>query len=321
MASQWQELASLEPASRPSESIYNHCDRLPYLPFLKKSGHLGMGLESFPIEEWIEIDANFEHHLQTKAQLLSSRHRDVFAALPATTSAQAEVLSLLTRHLLVHCPTVYQPLNDGIRNLKTQETWQFADFAQAPLDLAGRLVQEDLCLLLPADAGYYLAAASVCFPLRWRLCDKMGQPMGHIHQRVPGYAKKLKRPVDNVFARLREGFPGLRFNWSVVDSSELFLGDDKFATVGDRAITAGNAGQMLWLRVERQTIRRLPVSQGILFTIRTHVYSLGAVAEMADVAARLGQAIRALEPEMQAYKNLLPFRGALLGYLGERAAG
>lgn len=290
----------------------------PYLPFMENQSHSAMGLKALSLEKWLEIDEEFIFHLQCKAQLLTNRYEDVFVALPGTQAAQEEVLQLLTEHLTTHFPEIYQPLDRGIYNLKTQESWGFGTFADAPLDLAGRLVQEDLCLLLPHERGYRLSAASVCFPLRWRLREKLGQPMGQIHQRVPDYTQKLEQPVDKVFARLREKFPGLRFNWSIVDSPDLFLEQDKLVTTFNAAITAENAGQALWLRVERQTLRRLPINQGILFTIRTHIYPLEQIAAMPQVARQLIQAVQSLQPAMQVYKNLLPFRDALLRYLHQK---
>ncbi|MGF1521405.1 MAG: DUF3445 domain-containing protein [Leptolyngbyaceae cyanobacterium] len=287
----------------------------PYLPFMENKSHSTMGLQALSLENWLEIDGEFIPHLRCKKQLLTHRPQDVFAALPGTQAAQKEVLYLLTRHLLKYFPKIYQSLDRGIQNLKTQEAWELAAFAEAPLDLAGRLVQEDLCLLLPQERGYRLAAASVCFPLRWSLRTKLGQPIGQIHQRVPDYSQRLEQPVDNVFARLREEFPALRFNWSIVDSPDLFLGQDKLVTTFNTAITAENAGQTLWLRVERQTLRRLPISQGVLFTIRTHIYPLEQIADSPQVATQLAQAVQSLKPEMQVYKNLLPFREALLSYL------
>lgn len=286
-----------------------------YLPFIKTKGHPTVGLKSLALQDWIEIDDDFVAQLNHKTGLLAHHHADVFVALEQTEAAQKEVLQRLTAHLFKHFPSIYQPLDQGICNLQTGQVWQFSDFANAPLDLAGRLVQEDLCLLLPGEAGYVLSAASVCFPLRWCLRGKLGLPMGQIHQRVPTYSQKLARPVDNIFARLRDDFPGLRFNWSIVDSPELHLSQDKLVTEFDPAITADNAGQSLWLRVERQTIRRLPESGGVLFTIHTYIYPLEQVTAVPAVAAQLEQAVQSLMPDMQVYKNLLPFRAALLSYL------
>lgn len=286
-----------------------------YLPFMETTRHPAIGLKPLAMEHWIEIDEHFVADLNCKDELLAHHHRDVFVAMPDTQSAQMEVLQTLTTHLLAYFPSVYRSLNQGIYNLKTGQMFTVEEFTDAPLDLAGRLVQEDLCVLQSGERGYILSAASVCFPLRWKLREKLGQPIGLIHQRVPGYAQKLERPVDNVFERLRDGFPALRFNWSIVDSPALYLDQDKLATAFNGAITVETAGEALWLRVERQTLRRLPLSGAVLFTIRTYIYPLEQVAADAAVAATLAHAIQNLMPDMQVYKNLLPFRQALLDYL------
>jgi len=288
-----------------------------HLPFMNAAAYPTLGLKPLPQSKWLDIDEEFESELRCKAQLLAQRHRDVFAALPGSEAAQTEALHMLSDHLLTHFPDRYEGSDQGI-TLKPKQHWAFSEFESAPLDLAGRLVQEDLCILLPGLAGYELVAASVCFPLRWNLSEKLGQPLGQIHQRVPTYGKRLEQPVDHVFARLRAGYPGLRFNWTIVDSPDLFLDQEKLITQFSPEITATNAGQTLWLRVERQTIRRLPVSGGVLFTIRTYVYPLEQVTQDSEVSAELSHAIAELIPEMQKYKNLLPFRAALLEYLSKQ---
>jgi hypothetical protein len=106
-----------------------------------------------------------------------------------------------------------------------------------------------------------------------------------------------------------------RLNWSLLDDPALFQPGGKWRTGGDTAITPQNAGSHVFLRVERQTLRRLPVSQAILFGIRVHVYPLDRVIVSSDHAAALADAVRALPSEMQHYKSLLPFRDALLWWL------
>ncbi|MGB3494645.1 MAG: DUF3445 domain-containing protein [Elainellaceae cyanobacterium] len=289
-----------------------------YLPFMDTAARPTLGLKPLPHQDWIDIDEDFDPYLRRKAELLAQRYDDVFVARSGSEAAQAEALNLIVEHLLTYFPGRYEKSDQAI-TLNLDQHWSFAAFDSAPLDLAARLVQEDLCILLPGATGYELAAASVCFPLRWNLPEKLGQPLGHIHQHVPTYGDRLERPVDNVFSRLRDGYPGLRFNWTIVDSPELFLNQEKSITQFAPEITATNAGQKLWLRVERQTICRLPMSGGVLFTIRTYVYPLERVVQEPAVASGLATAVTQLMPEMQKYKNLLPFRSALLDYLAERS--
>lgn len=274
-----------------------------------------MGLKPLQLPDWIEIDAAFAEQLRLKQTLLSQRYDDVFVHLPGSEAAQQEVLQLLIAHLLHYFPQHYQQQGHALHNRMTDQQWCIADFAAHPLDLAGRLVQEDLCLMLPIENQYVLAAASVCFPSRWSLQEKFGQPIADIHQHVPGYAEALERPVNHFFDRLKPEYPGYRLNWGIVDSPSLFLDQHKGNTAPDLTITPENAGERLWLRVERQTLRRLPVSNGVLFTIRTYVHALSQLMDNPGVAYSLKLAVQQIPTAMQIYKNLLPVRSALISYL------
>ncbi|HEY9644259.1 MAG TPA: DUF3445 domain-containing protein [Coleofasciculaceae cyanobacterium] len=288
------------------------------LPFANGSWRLAIGLKPLALADWIQIGEDHVEQLQVKQQLLRDRPTEVFASLPGSATAQQEVLDLLIPHLLHYFPQHYQQQGDRIINRQTEQHWRIADFAANPLDLAGRLVQEDLCVMLPSDRGYLLSAASVCFPSRWRLHEKLGKPTTQIHQPIPGYAEKLAHPVDQFFDRLKPDYPVYRLNWSIADSPDLFLVEGSSAL--NPEITAENAGDRLWVRVERQTLRRLP-SNGILFTIRTHRYSVSEIVADPQVAQGLADAIKAMPTAMQRYKSLISIQPALLAYLDRRATG
>jgi hypothetical protein len=84
-------------------------------------------------------------------------------------------------------------------------------------------------------------------------------------------------------------------------------------------VDAGNAGEALFVRVERQTLSRLPRTGAILFTIHTRSRPLAAVAGEPGRARRLLDAVRTMPPEMARYKGIAPLRDALAGYLEPRA--
>src|SRR5260221_11991866 len=180
-------------------------DGAPYLPFEGGRFRLAMGLMPLPSAEWIEIDDRFSADLAAKHALLQARHADVFAALPESHAASAELLALLARHLPQHHPGVFRRAGDHLVNRATAETWDVAQPTLHPLDLAGLLLQEDLCLLLSDGGPYRLVAASLCSPARWRLADKIGQPLGPIHDPVPGYGAKPAAPAHRFFALLKPG--------------------------------------------------------------------------------------------------------------------
>jgi hypothetical protein len=291
-----------------------------YLPFADRQWRMSMGLKALNAKDWIEIDEHFAEELALKDKLLKKQYSDVFASLPESRPSQKEVLDLLLNHLLQQFPQYYRQQGTTIENITTGQVWDVADFEAAPLDLAGRLVQEDLLLMQPSPEGYRLVAASLCFPSRWRLREKLGRPLTQIHSPVPEYQDKLERPVDNFFDRLKVNHPAWRLNWSILDSPELFLPQAREKQDLDTTLDAKNAGEKLWIRVERQTLRRLRVSSDILFTVRTYVHPLKVLEDDPAIARNLAEAVKQIPPDMQRYKNLLPIREALLDYLTQVAA-
>lgn len=286
-------------------------------PFAAPHWRLSMGLKPLSLETWIDIGSDFVDQLTQKAELLAQHYSEVFACLPGSEAAQQEVLDLVVTHLLHYFPQHYQQQGDAIINQTTGQRWQTIDFSTHPLELAARLVQEDLCLMLPSEVGYGLAAAAVCFPSRWQMSEKMGRPLSEIHQPVPQYDAKLARPVDQLFQRLQFAYPSYRYNWSLVDSPELFLpaGHHQEPASTAPTITAENAGERLWLRIERQTLRRLSISNGILFTIRTAIHPLYTVMANPVAAQNLTAMLQQMPLDTLRYKSILPFHTELLKYL------
>ncbi|MEQ9485025.1 MAG: DUF3445 domain-containing protein [Coleofasciculus sp. F4-SAH-05] len=286
-----------------------------YMPFAEGKWQMSMSLKALDPQDWIEIDDQFVKYLSQKDILLKTRHSEVFASLPGTEASQKEVLELLLDHLLKRFPQHYRRHGQRIEAIATHQVWHIPDFESAPLDLAGRLVQEDLLLMERSRQGYRLVAASLCFPLRWRLREKLGCPLTQIHAPVPGYSEKLAHPVDSVFNRLKSSHPVWRLNWSIVESPELFFPPEKAKLGWEATINCQNAGDKLFLRVERQTLRRLATSGDILFTVRTYVHPLRVLEDNPQMAESLAEMIKQMPVEMLEYKNILPIRQVLLGYL------
>jgi dimethylamine monooxygenase subunit A len=280
------------------------------------------GLQTLELHDWIEPDEHFASELIEKERLLRERHHDVFAVLPEALDGSTEVLELLAAHLSSRFPTLYRREGDLLCNLVTQQSWNLSQQVLHPLDLAGRLVQEDLCLMQHdlANNTYRLVGASLCFPTRWRLADKMGKPLTAIHAPVPGYEEELASTVDRFFKRLRVEKPVWRINWGLIDDPTLFQPTGHGRKGLNPDITAENAGEKLWIRMERQTLRRLPRSQDVLFTIRVHIRPLLQLQSHPERAATLASAIRGMPEPLRLYKSLPPFLEAVLAWL-DRAAG
>lgn len=295
------------PVPLPRQAVHLSFEPGPY--------RMAMGLVAADPDELIELDEQYPAEMAERRRLLAVRHGDVFAALPGSEAARREVLAVLANLLPRRFAAWFG--RDGARldNRLTGESWDLDALPHDPLEVAGRLVQEDLCLLRLTPDGPVLDAAVLCFPSRWSLAEKLGQPLAMIHRRVPFYGERLARPVDRLMPNLRDGKLVVRFNWGMTDDPALYADSRKFRREHNPEVTAANAGEKVWLRVERQTLRRLPASGAVLFGIRTHLYTVGRLAADPRVAGDLASAVRGLPEEMALYKSIPPFRSALLEYL------
>lgn len=83
------------------------------------------------------------------------------------------------------------------------------------MQMAARMVQDDIAIMVEGDDGrYYLRAGSILLPGFWRLQDKMGMSLDEIHEsgEVPEYRERLKKGMNNFFSRVQPGGAALRHN-------------------------------------------------------------------------------------------------------------
>jgi hypothetical protein len=290
----------------PAETVYRPYGAGPY--------RMSMDLVSTAPETWFEIDERYPAEMEERRRLLATQHNAVFAALPRSDAARSEALAVIASNLTATHPDWFSRDGNTLHNRLTGEAWR-NPVALDPLELAGRLVQEDLCIIQPDDEGPIFTAAVLCFPSRWRLADKIGRPLADVHGPVPLYADRLSRPVDRFFRNLKPDRIVERLNWSLLDDPALFQPGGKWRTQGNDAITPANVADRVFLRVERQTLRALPASGAVMFGIRVPVYPLSRLVGSSEQAATLAGAVRALAPEIQHYMSLLVFRSALLVWL------
>ncbi len=292
-----------------------------YIPFQSGRFRLSMGIVSLTLDNWLEPDDFFYKELMEKDSLLTSKYDEVFQARGGSQTAQHEVLNLLIDHMNEYHSDLLRFCGGNIFIDKLALSFATETYRKNPLDLAGRIVQEDLCLMAPGSNGYTLEAASLCFPSRWRLLDKIGRPLIDIHSPVPDYKNKLSRPVDRFFDKLTVEKPVWRVNWSLTDDPDLYQPVRKTGIASIKTINSNNAGDRVFLRCERQTLRRLPKTGWILFTIKTYVDKVSALKLQPQSFLDLATLVRDLSPSMQQYKNIAPYKKALLGYLDQTYQG
>ena len=105
-----------------------------------------------------------------------------------------------------------------------------------------------------------------------------------------------------------------RSNWTLEDHCALFQPESPNAPLVDDP-------SQLWIRMERETLRRLPETGGVLFTIRGFQQPLpDYVARGADVARTLRALVARLPEDVARYKSVFAYRQSVLDWLDQFCA-
>lgn len=233
---------------------------------------------------WPEGGADLTTLLALKRRRLAATPEAVFQAAPGSTAAQAEAAAALA---------------DALGAAPARAA---AD--TPPLLAAALTVAEDLLILerRAEEPAFRLTAGALFFPTNWALADKMGCAMADIHGPVPGFGPGSRNAavIDRVLTSLRPDQPLARRGWSIAPDAA------PAQPPGRRAAEDLTADPHL--RVERQTLRRLPATGAVLFSVRVHSAPLGALErlppDLRPTPTSLERALAALTPAEAAYKHI-----------------
>ncbi len=229
---------------------------------------LQMGTRRLGESGWLVKDNDRPSDLVLKAKLMAERHDEVFAVVD---SESVDALAAAERLLEMTQAEVLKWDSD-----KEADAGVDVDgTAEHPLQQAALLVQEDLCLIHLRDGTWHLDAASLCFPSRWLLADKIGQPLLGVHAKVDGYdaalAERVNRAFDHLLSR-PDDRPVWRRNWFVHPIPDRF--QPQRPTGGDPLVETERVLDNLWVRSERQILRRVLDPDWAVFSIRIQQASL-----------------------------------------------
>ena len=253
-------------------------------------------LGTFPVDvaNWLPLDEETGLTIELKKKLLVTRRDEVVGFKAGGEAAAQEAAVLVSQWVGVELSST------GINALVE----------------ASSLVADDLAVLQPVKSAdgnekLLLTAAVVCCPSRWTLAEKIGHDMLAVHAPVAKYAEHVGAAVDNYFQRITVEKPVWRSNWIIQDHPALF----------QPVIPPGpllENPQDLWIRMERQTLRRLPETGGILFTIRGYQQPLPEyLSRGKDIASNLRILLERLPDDVAQYKSVYYYRPKILKWINQ----
>lgn len=293
-----------------------------------------MGLRSMHWDEWIELDNHYlKFHADKKHRIAERGPKccKTDTSDPRVFDGAVELLEELADYLPQRYPTMFRKTPVGIDNIVTNETLDirkthltYNGLPEDPMQLCARLIQDDVAIMFEQpDGQYYLLAGAILLAGFWRLEDKFGLCLDDIHTsgEVPGFEQKLQKGMNNFFRRVQPPSPVLRNNYFIqVDdnlawSESIGPEDGGEGSIGWFTAEKNKAIEKHYFRSERQSLRRLPRSGGVVFTIRTYFCPIVEIAEEPYVPGRLASAVRSWSEDVSRYKGKERYGDVLLRYL------
>jgi hypothetical protein len=190
-----------------------------------------------------------------------------------------------------------------------------------PLYAAARRVPDDLCLMEKRDGQWRLTALSLSAGSFFTAEEVIGRSLGELHRPVTGFADRFLVRAQRIFDGLRPELVLERRNWTVLNSDALHTPSSAAIRATIDEIDPAGAGRVLNLRVERQTLRRLPRTGGVLFTIRVWLAPLESLSDDPARLAAFARAWRSATPALRAYKRFDLYDDLVEGFLRGAGAG
>lgn len=306
------------------DQVQNYDDR-PWRPF-RWPYHQTMAIYKLDINHWLDMDKYYWHYIEEKQRVWQKYGKENIDWLPEGYEPSLELMEMVTNHLLKRYPLLFTLLEDKgdrgkvVKNELTREVLDMTlPLKEHPLMYVTKMAKEDFYVVMknPKDGLHYLVAAAVPFPGgSFGISNKIGKHLDIIHEEVPYYHEKLKKSMERWFERLTPSGPVERASWYITWDHKLRQNNvyhpdsDK---VKEEAKTYSPEDYNV--RVERQTLRKLPKSQAIIFTNHPIFYSIEEMKDEPMIPSLLRKIIYEAPEGIIKYKSFQLYRDHIAGYL------
>ncbi|KZP00434.1 hypothetical protein CALVIDRAFT_595249 [Calocera viscosa TUFC12733] len=290
-----------------------------------------MAHQPMEIENWIEITSDYEWYLSEKKKVIESepvyQGKKVLDSLPENDFACQELMETVIDWLPKRYPTLFDRLlraqdegsYDGIFNRVTGERFEWLE-GHAPdgckaLTIISRLTECDFLMAREREDGHvYFTGGLVAFPGFYLLSEKIDKPMAVVHAPVPQFNEKLLMSVERTLKRMLPSAPFERSSWEIVDDLNLYWHNIALLPAGGKvSVDPGD----LYLRIDRQTFRKLPKSRGIIFGVHPLVRKLESLRRSPLLPALLHKIHTESSRDLMVYKGAEAYEAALGPWLEE----
>jgi len=295
------------PASaRESEPPY-------YRPYRWAAAEFQLGLRPFSPDRWISMEADYAHNMREKRELLAAYPDRYYRTLPSSLPAQRELLERVVAHLVADHAGRFARAGSTLCSLDTGARFDLDARGIEPLLLLSHIIEEDVMLIEQVEGHAIISAASNVYSSSGRLVASVGRAIDWAHVPVPGLSALLGKRIDRVVGSVHADTPGERFNWQLTPMASIFFPRDNphaanaaamHAIIDELRAHPERAGELLWIRVERQTLSRLPDSGAVAFSLHTYSDPLAAIQCDGESLRAMLALLRAYSPERLHYSEM-----------------
>ncbi|KAF2271862.1 uncharacterized protein EI97DRAFT_427448 [Westerdykella ornata] len=310
--------------------------------------YMTMGLQKLDPSTWLLVDETYTSFFAARSHLLATKRPEVICTVsgPEVEAACEELLREVVGFLTEAYPDKFDVVERSrgvkvVRNrivgeeFRLQKPWD-----RHPLEVCARLAMEDFNILQRSNSTgeHRLVASATLFPAGWRLRDRIGKSVTDLHGPVPLWKGKLSAPVEHYFTRLtrptsNDGqYNSMQRHTFFIQisphaasshplsptfphSTLLFIQSGKDFFPGTMRNLSPSC---ILVRRERQTFRRLSLSNTVVFTVKTNVERL--VDLDGEQRRNLAREIRAWPSEVARYKGRDLWGRVVLGFCEEEGA-
>ncbi|KAF9239669.1 hypothetical protein BU15DRAFT_87969 [Melanogaster broomeanus] len=223
----------------------------PYRPF-RWEYHQNMSLKKLEPDWWIELESTYRERIAQRKKLYAQHGKLVIDELPGSQEASRECMEMAVQYICQRYPNQFH--YDNWTGVFSNNVLGIKDFL---------ITQED-----PDTGLYVLRAAVSCSAVGWNIGQKMGKPLHQIHGPVPDYKEKMAFSMDRFFSKMPCDKPIQRGSWGLEVGEPMFLQPDETEWSTRHSQDPDLPLSNIYMRVDWQTLRRLPKSRAIVFNFK-----------------------------------------------------
>ncbi|KAH8676760.1 hypothetical protein BGZ60DRAFT_372151 [Tricladium varicosporioides] len=241
----------------------------PYRPF-RWAYHQTMSFYKMETDWWLEVENTYTDRVKERQGLFRDHGSKVLDFLPGSELVCKELMEMCLQFYCARYPQYFslsadkKTFHNGLLHTETNIK------SMHPLHVLLNNVPEDFAIVLrnEKDGQYYFRAGVVCSSLGWNVGTKIGMNLQQIHVPIPDYKEKMSFSMDRYFSKMPTNTPIQRGSWGLEIGTPLFMPaghpHEKFREMQKSDLTIDEC----YLRVDWQTLRRLPLSAGIVFNFK-----------------------------------------------------